>query len=121
MLYLNLKRVMHLRGVDNHYKKLLSLGLAPATARYMLGDEVRRISFVHLERLCLALNCTPNDLLRWEPPEKMANAATQSLIKLKRDREEDLAKLLGQLPIDRFEQIIDMLQDLKSKQPDEAI
>lgn len=67
MLYLNLKRVMRLRGIDNHYKLLVDLGFAPATVRNFLGSGVRRIDFEHLERICLALNCTPNDVLEWLP------------------------------------------------------
>ncbi|MET0754388.1 MAG: helix-turn-helix transcriptional regulator [Pyrinomonadaceae bacterium] len=120
MIDINLKRVMNLRGVRNPYKFLLDLGFAPATARHFLGFVVSRINFEHLERLCLALNCTPNDLLEWKPPENQANPNEQALIKLKRGDDEDLPKLLKTLPIDKFEQIVDILQDL-NKKTDEAI
>ena len=116
MLYLNIKRVMRLRGVENHYKMLLDLGFAPQTARNFLKNAVWRISFEHLERLCLALECTPNDLLEWLPSEKQTNAETQALIKLKRDGEEDIAKMIRSLPIEKFEQIAEILQDLNGKQ-----
>lgn len=115
MLYINLRRVMQMRGVNNHYKMLVDLGFAPATARNFLGGAVERINLEHLERLCLALNCTPNDLLEWSPADNQANAEAQALIKLKRSGEADLSKLLGTLPMDKFEQVIDILQDLKSK------
>lgn len=111
MLYLNLKRVMRLRGVENHYKMLVDLGFAPATVRNFLANRVWRISFEHLEKLCLALNCTPNDLIEWLPPDNQANADAQALIKLKRNKEDDLPKLLKDLPIEKFEEIIDILQD----------
>ena len=113
MLYLNVKRVMRLRSIENPYKLLLDLGFAPATARNFLGNSVLRIKFEHLQRLCLTLNCTPNDLIEWKPSEKHVNAESQSLSKLNRSGEKDISKLLGELPIDKFEQIIDVLQDLK--------
>lgn len=115
MLYLNIKRVMSLRGVNNHYKMLLDLGFAPATARNFLSNAVWRITFENLEKLCLALNCTPNDLIEWLPPENQTNPDAQALIKMKRNRDEDLSKLLKTLPIEKFEQIAEILQDLNNK------
>lgn len=111
MLYINLKRVMRMRGIENYNKFIIGLGFAPATARYLQGFGVRRINFEHLERICLALNCTPNDLLEWHPPDNQANPEAQALIKLKRNREEDLSKLLRTLPMEKFEQIAEILQD----------
>lgn len=115
MLYLNLKRVMHMRGVDNHYKMLLDLGFAPATVRSLLTNRVWRISFENLEKLCLALNCTPNDVIEWLPPENQATPETQALIKLTRNKAKDLPKLLKDLPIEQFEQIVEILQQNKAK------
>lgn len=106
---------MRLRGVEDHYKMLLNLGFAPATARNFLGYGVRRITFEHLEQLCLALNCTPNDLLEWKPADSQATAEAQALIKLKRDQE-DLQKLLGSVPMEQIEQAFGIIQELKNKE-----
>lgn len=116
MLYINLRRVMRLRGVEDHYKMLVELGFAPATARNFLGYGVRRITFEHLEQLCLALNCTPNDLLEWKPNDNQATAEAQALIKLKRNQEEDLQKLLGSMPMEQIEQAFGIIQELKNKE-----
>lgn len=102
---------MRLRGIENHYKLLVDLGFAPATVRNLLGCSVRRIDFEHLERICLALNCTPNDILEWLPAETHINAEAQDLIKLKRDKEADLSKLLSKIPMEKFEEIAGLLQD----------
>ena len=116
MLYLNLKRVLRLRGIEKPNKFIVNLGFAPATARNLLRNKIWRMDFEHLERFCLALNCTPNDLLQWIPPENRAGAETQALIKLKRDDKEDLSKLLGSLPMEKFEQVKEILQqELKNK------
>ena len=115
MLYLNLKRVMRLRGVENHYKMLVDLGFAPATVRNLLSNRVWRISFANLEKICLALNCTPNDVIEWLPPENQATPEAQALIKLTRNKEDDLPKLLQDLPIEQFEQIVEILRENKAK------
>lgn len=115
MLYLNLKRVMRLRGIEKLNKFIIDLGFAPATARKLLSNQVWRLDLDHLERFCLALNCTPNDLLQWIPPENRSDADAQALMKLKREEKEDLSKLLVSLPMDKFEEAASILQELKNR------
>lgn len=115
MLYLNIKRAMRLRGIDQHYHLLLKLGFAPSTARSFLGGEIISIKLEQIEALCLALNCTPNDLLDWKPDASQSVAETHSMNNLKRTPDKDLPKLLNEIPIDKFEEIIELLKDLKDK------
>lgn len=115
MLIINLKRVMRLRGVEKRSKLLVALGMAPATARNFLAGDAQRIQLEHLEKICLALNCTPNDLFEWHPsPPQNINPETRALNKLNRQGE-DLGQLLGSLPLEKFEQIMDIMQELKDK------
>ena len=107
---------MRLRGVEKHYKTLLDLGFVPSTARSFLGGTAALVKLEHVEKLCVALNCTPNDLLEWRPDASQAAVAeTHSMNNLKRADENDLAKLLNEVPSDKFEQILDLLQELKNK------
>lgn len=92
MLFINIKRAMRLRGIDNHYHFLLNLGFVPSTANNFLRGQVEHLKLDQLERLCLALNCTPNDLLEWRPAENQATPDAQALIKLKRNQEDDISK-----------------------------
>lgn len=115
MLSLNLKRVMRLRGIENQRNFLLGLDFAPATVRRFLNGEVWRIELSDLEEICLALKCTPNDLLEWKPAENQADAGGQALGKLMHSAAEDLTKLLGTLPMEKFEEIADILRQSKSK------
>lgn len=110
MIYINLKRVMRLRGVDNHYKMLVKLGFAPVTAKNFIEGAVWRINFEHLEQLCVALNCTPNDLLEWQPDAGQNLSETHSLNALQRKSDKDLSKLIGEIPMEKFEQILDILK-----------
>lgn len=113
MLKLKIKPVMKLRGIENPYKALIKMGFAAATVNNMLGETAKRIRFDHLERICFLLNCTPNDLIEWIPPDGLANPEDRSLIKLKREHEEDMRKLLYSVPIEKFDEIIDIIHNLK--------
>lgn len=114
MLFLNIKRVMRLRGVEDHYRFLLNLGFVPSTAHAFLRGTIVLIKLEQIEKLCAALNCTPNDLLEWRPNADQSLAATHSLNALKKKTDKDLPELLRDIPVDKFEQILDILQDSKS-------
>jgi DNA-binding Xre family transcriptional regulator len=114
MLSLNVTRMMQLRGIDHHYHFLLSLGFAPSTARKIMNGYIE-IKLEQIEKLCVALNCTPNDLLAWQPDASQAVSETHSMNNLKRSADKDLPNLLSEIPTDKFEQILDILHELKDK------
>lgn len=116
MLNLNIKRVMLLRGIESPYRALVSLGFAPVTAKNLLENKTKRIEFRQLERICFYLNCTPNDLLEWQPSEQTANPSQYELIKLKHENSEDMRKLLRSVPIDKFDEFAGLIQELKEKE-----
>lgn len=104
-----------MRGVENHYRFLLKNGFYPSAANNLLHDAVVSLKFEQLERLCLALNCTPNDLFDWHPSdEQQAIAPNHSLNSLK-PKKEDLAALLREIPTEKFEQIENLLVKLKNQ------
>jgi hypothetical protein len=105
---------MRLRGVEKHYRFLLNLGFVPSTAHAFLRGTVSLIKLEQIEKLCVALNCTPNDLLRWQSGPNQMVAETHSLNNLKKKADKDLPELLGEIPMEKFEQIVDILQDLKN-------
>lgn len=116
MLMLNLKKVLRLRGVEKHYNFLVELGFVPATARVLLQGGSSVIKYESLERLCVALNCTPNDLFEWTPETAHNVAATHSLNSMKKTDEPDVSELLGEIPLEKFGQIREILQNLKENQ-----
>lgn len=113
MLYLNVKRVMRLRGVDNHYELMMKLGFISSTARKFMNGEMVLIKLEQIEALCLALNCTPNDLLEWKPNASQNVSENHSLNNLKRAGEKDLPKLMNELSVDKLEKLIEILHEEK--------
>jgi DNA-binding Xre family transcriptional regulator len=115
MLYFNIKKVLRLRGVDEHYRFLVNLGFVPSTAHNFLRSDVTLVRLEQIEKLCVALNCTPNDLLEWQPNQNQTLAETHSMNKLKKRADKSLPELLGEIPIEKFEQIAEILQDSNDK------
>ena len=106
---------MRLRHIPNPYKMLIKNGFVPATARKLVNNELRRVDLDVIEKLCLTLNCTPNDLFAWHPSDSQANPDAQALIKLKRDQQQDVAKLLAALPLEKFDEVAGIIQNLDSE------
>lgn len=67
MLTFNLTPFFRMRGVSQPRQFLIGLGINHVTARKLLKGEMTSLRLEHIEKICEALRCTPNDLLEWEP------------------------------------------------------
>jgi putative transcriptional regulator len=45
------------------------VGITPANLAVLKNGRAKAVRFTTLEALCLALDCQPGDLLRWEAPD----------------------------------------------------
>ena len=65
-----------------------------------------------VEKLCLALNCTPNDLLEWVPSKDMATNSAHSLNALKRNEAilNNMAQLMNSVSLEKLEKIQEIIQ-----------
>lgn len=45
------------------------IGITPANLAVLKNGRAKAVRFSTLEALCVALDCQPGDLLRWEPSE----------------------------------------------------
>jgi putative transcriptional regulator len=43
------------------------IGITPANLAVLKNGRAKAVRFTTLEALCLALECQPGDILRWEP------------------------------------------------------
>ena len=67
MLKFNLHPFFKVRGVPNPRRFLIDLNINHISAAKLLKGEMTSLRLEHIEKICLALRCTPNDLLEWEP------------------------------------------------------
>jgi len=65
-----------------------------------------------VEKLCLSLNCTPNDLLEWTPSKDMAANSTHSLNALKRNEAilNNMTQLMNSVSLEKLEKIQEIIQ-----------
>ncbi|WP_320054110.1 helix-turn-helix transcriptional regulator [uncultured Acetobacteroides sp.] len=96
MIRLNVTRVLKGLGVHHPSRFLKEKGYCSTTAHRILNMDFMRLSLADLERLCLLLGCTPNDVLEWVPT-KGQEALKTPLQQLRMDDEPFFDELLAQV------------------------
>ncbi|MFT3752637.1 MAG: helix-turn-helix transcriptional regulator [Paludibacter sp.] len=112
MLKVNILRVCEIRGVNKPFRFFKNHGFSPAAATRIAGGYMNSFSLETVEKLCLALNCTPNDLLEWAPSKDMATNTTHSLNELIRSKAllENVTQLINSASLQKLEKIQEIIQ-----------
>jgi DNA-binding Xre family transcriptional regulator len=63
MLTLSIAPLLHSKGIKHLTPYLQQKGFSYHTARYLVGNKLARFNLDTIEKLCIALECTPNDIL----------------------------------------------------------
>ncbi len=112
MLIYNFKRVFKARGIDKPRAFLISHGFPRGIATSIATNKVDRFALKHLEKLCLILNCTPDDLLEWKPSDKKEDTPGTALYILKKEsRQSGTEELLRGLPLSKLEELAKVLRE----------
>jgi DNA-binding Xre family transcriptional regulator len=115
MLFINLKRLFELRGIDKPYTFLRKNGFVAQTASSWSRGEVGYIRPKQLEKLCVALNCTPNDLFEWRADPKTVLPDTHALRTIIRDpAPKPISDMIRDVPVEKLAQLSEMIEDLKA-------
>lgn len=115
MLNFKLSRIFALRGIDKPFAYLVRSGFSRATASNLLNDRVVQVKVGHLETICRALNCTPNDLFEWTPSEGRPLAENHPLNNLKREKTPArLSQIVKDIPVDKLHMVEELLNQLKN-------
>ena len=116
MLKFSVKRVMWARGVSKYFSYLRKQGYTPNTASRLLNAHTKNMHLKHMEHLCLLLDCTPNDLLEWEPEKSLTTPENKALSALIRDDEwNKVSNLLFQVPLDELHEVAKYLKSKVEK------
>ena len=106
MLKLNIERLFTIRGISKPISFLTKNGFSYTTAHRLVKGEMIRYDNDIIEKLCISLNCTPNDLFEWQPKKDAEGHRAAELSKLIRKNESiDLSRLAKTLSIERVEEI----------------
>ncbi len=115
MLYFNIQRVFALRGIERPYTWLVQNGFVAQTASNWAKNRIGYVRPEQMERLCLALNCTPNDLFEWREDNKTVVHDAHALRTLKREHKaRSVADMTRDIPADKLEKLGEMLNALRN-------
>jgi DNA-binding Xre family transcriptional regulator len=118
MLHLNLTTIIENRGIENPNQFLIKSGFTYYTASRMLNEARSKISFSHLEKLCIALNCSVEDLIVWEPPKGMKDIDKHPLAKLRpRKQKGNITSTIKNLPPEKLNALRDYIEKLQNSEP----
>lgn len=70
MITLYIKEMLKLKNLKPTASTLVKMGMTWITANNMLNNQAKSISFENLEKICIGLNCTPNELFNFIPDKK---------------------------------------------------
>lgn len=115
MLQLNLSPLLQAMAVEHPFTFLRKNGFTHNTAHRLLQDpSVLHLNYI--EKLCAILNCTPNDLFAYTPPEHSTLPKEHPLNKLvkKEVRGGNLTQALRHLAPEALEKVWGMIDELKN-------
>jgi len=113
MIGLDLVRLMESKEIQNPAKYLVQAGFTYHVANKLLKGQVAKLNYDYLEKLCLLLNCTPNELMYWKPGAGIKATDKIALSKLSgRQRKDNLVRKINQLPEEKIDQLRDLVNKL---------
>lgn len=116
MLYFNIKRLLDLRGIDKPYAFLVKNGFVSQTATNLVNNRVGHIKPAQMEKLCLLLHCTPNDLFDWQPDKNSRIADNHPLKSLVKEKNAPpISEIVKDVPVEKLAQLEALINSLKSE------
>ena len=116
MLIYNLKRIYNARGIERPYSFFKSNGFSDSFSAKLRHGKVTGMKLETLERLCEMLNCTPHDLLEWEPDRKSKITSDHPLRILEsKNKPPDLTTVLKSAPLDKMNKFKEFIESETKK------
>jgi len=115
MLYTNIKKLFDLRGIKKPVKFLKENGFSDNTAYKIVSHRFTSLSLDKVEKLCIALSCTPNDLLEFKPDPNSSIPENHPLQKLKPTESFNIFDITKDIPNEKIPEFKSALEEIKSK------
>jgi DNA-binding Xre family transcriptional regulator len=113
MLEFSIARVCEARGIVKPYRFLTQNGFAPTTATKLAKGDVEYLRLEYIEKLCILLNCQPNDLFEWTPATRAEDKPDHPLAAMRKSEKINLAETLRSLPMNKIKEIESLLANMK--------
>lgn len=116
MLKLNINRLLATHYIKTPVGHLMKYRIGRNTTYRLLNNKFSALRISHIERLCYAFKCTPNDLFEWIPPEGEAHVEENPLRELIRKDEESIRSMLAKLSQSELEMISGKIKEMIKKE-----
>ncbi len=113
MLKYNFERLFKMKGILKPALFLIKAGFSKDTAYRIINNKVSAFSPSQIEKLCIILECSPNDLMEWTADDKTNPADNHPLRKLLPAKPIDLRNIAIGIPIDKMEDFAQKIEELK--------
>jgi DNA-binding Xre family transcriptional regulator len=115
MIRLNIHQALKSKGIENTHKFLNQCQIPYHTASRLLNNNVESINFKYLEKICLHLHCTIDDLFVWIPDDNNKTATHHPLQKLvQKTTDLTITQKIKELPFDKIQQINNYIDGLNN-------
>lgn len=111
MLRYRPEKMMDMRGIQKKTAFLVKLGMTHSAASRYLNTDMSMINVDTMEKVCIALNCTPSDLFEWTPDKNTVVAENHSLHSL--GKKKSLQEIVKDIPSDKLKLVEELLNQLK--------
>ena len=105
-IVLNLEPILAARNIKTSYSYLTNLGINGKTAQKMLNGTSVQLNYDQLTKLCINLNCTPNELFATRDLQLPTDHALQLLKVFSNDNVISITNWLAGKTLKEIEQII---------------
>lgn len=112
MLNYNFTRILKARGIENPSIFLQKHGFSQNFTRNIINGNARALRLSSLEKLCIILQCSPNDVMEWVPDEGSKIEESHPLNKIKKtDKVANILKTLNSIPLAELEKIDELINE----------
>lgn len=116
MITYRISRLLALKGITKPVAYLTKAGFNHNTAWRLSRDKVQNLTTDQIEKLCIALNCSPNELLEYIPGEKQNLKTSHPLNALIYTQKQiDIQNVGADIPVNKLAAFSEELQELKKK------
>lgn len=111
MLKLKLDYLFKLRAENKKIGFLMRNGFSKSKAERLAANKTKQLSFESIYKLCLAFNCSPNDLFEYVPDKSKPIPDEHPLNELKSEYISDVSSMLQSMSVEKLK---DLSKQIKS-------
>lgn len=115
MLKYNIKRLVSNRAVLKPISHLHKFGFTKSVASRIYGGRFSSLKLSQIEKLCIAFNCTPNDLIEYIPDDKIKTSNHPLTTLIRKQETKKLNDILKDIPVDMLSDFTNKIDELKKE------